>query len=132
MKGIPCAEPVEANEVLSRFILFSRWLRADGTVKQDAFIPFPYPDLSVIRQKCLTGIDLWQIGNDIAIMRNKPLYGRADLTANVLFELSSPLRPDPTPPPPINHVNITGWPSDKAEQKVLALQIAAKATFFKN
>jgi hypothetical protein len=132
MNGVPHTVPVEAEELLSRYILFSRWYRTNGTVKQDAFIPYPYPDLSVTRQQGLTNYTIWQIGLQVARKRKKTLYGRADFKAGVLFEINPPLKPVPTPPPPINHVNVTGWPADKSEQKVIALQIAARAEFIQN
>jgi hypothetical protein len=132
MKGVSPTTPFAIGELLSRYILFNLWYRTNGTVKQDAFIPYPNQDLSVTRQEGLTNSDLWQIGLEVAKNRNKPLFGRADFKVDVLFEINPPLQPVSTPPPPINHVNITGWPADKSEQKVIALQIAAKAEFVRN
>lgn len=43
--------PVADDEKVSRFILFSKWLRSDKNLRSDAFIPHPYPDLSVTRHK---------------------------------------------------------------------------------
>ncbi|OLE55633.1 MAG: hypothetical protein AUI36_16825 [Cyanobacteria bacterium 13_1_40CM_2_61_4] len=54
---------ISADEWLARFILFKNWIRSsDQTVKPDAFIPHPYPDLSVTRHKDLSIQNLWQIG----------------------------------------------------------------------
>ena len=72
--------PVTSDEQLARFILSSNWIRkSDQTVKPDAFIPHPYPDLSVTRHKSLTEQQLWQIGQVIADSRPATLYGRADI-----------------------------------------------------
>jgi len=118
--------PVADDELLARFVLYSRWGRADQSVKPDAFIPHPYPDLSVTRHAGISETELWQIGQDVADERPATLYGRADVQALAATKLS--LRIVPTLEPK-NHANITGWPPDKPRQKILALELAAVAGY---
>lgn len=124
---------VHNNEILARFILSKSWVRADKTVKPDAFIPYPYPDLSVTRHTNLSESEIWQLGTEVAKKRNEKdireiaLLGRADLIANHCYSLDLDISPAE---PPRNHANIKGWPSDKAAQKMIALQLARNAKYF--
>ena len=118
------------EELLARFILFSKWVRSsDQTIKSDAFTPFPFPDLSVTRHTGLTEEKIWEKGNDVANERAKTLYGRADAsTANVRKHDLNVIA-DPIPDKNMNHANITGWPQDKPSQKIIAQLIAAEANY---
>lgn len=118
--------PVTDDELLARFVLFSNWIRHDKTVRPDAFIPHPYPDLSVTRHIGLSESELWQLGQNVSDKIGRPLYGRADIKA--LAVKTQSLRIEPTPEPK-NHANITGWPADKPGQKIIAQEIAATARF---
>lgn len=125
------SEPVSSDEQLARFILFSRWIRSSDpvkTVKPDAFIPYPYPDLSVTRHKNLSEKGLWRIGQNIAAARPATLYGRADIRAAKVREQSLDVEPKPVPDN-LNHANVVGWPADKSAQKIIAQELAAKAKF---
>ncbi len=122
--------PVDDHERLARFILFSGWFRkSELSVKPEAFVPHPYPDLSVTRHGELAERELWDIGKAIADFRpSATLYGRADIDVaeirkHSLNVLAAPVKNNP------NHANITGWPSEKPIQKALAQRIAAKAIF---
>lgn len=118
---------VTDDEVLARFVLFRGWIRtSNSTVKPDAFIPYPYPDLSVTRHIELSEDQLWQIGQQVADQRPARLYGRADIQALHVNQRS--LRIVPTPEPK-NHANVTGWPKDKPAQKIIAQQLAAGAHY---
>ncbi len=122
---------VADDEQLARFILFSNWIRiSDRTVKPDAFIPRPYPDLdlSVTRHKNLSEQELWQIGQGIADARPATLYGRADTSAGDVRRQALEVEPKPVANNP-NHANVIGWPSDKPAQKIIAQELAAKANF---
>ncbi len=118
--------PIADDELLARFVLFSDWIRHDQTVRPNAFIPHPYPNLSVTRHRELSEFALWQIGQGIADKRSLKLYGRADIQAIIVKAHS--LRIEPTLEPK-NHANITGWPADKPGQKIIAQEIAASARF---
>jgi hypothetical protein len=127
MNDGPVIPPAIADdELLARFVLFSGWVRSDRTMRPDAFIPFPWPNLSVTRHLELSKDELWTIGQHIADNRPSKLYGRADLQVLTILEQSLRVVPTPTPR---NHANIAGWPSDKPSQKTIALRIAAAATF---
>ena len=84
----PILLPVSDEEWLARFILFRNQIRSDQTVKPDAFIPYPYPDLSVTRHLGLTEKELWETGQEVADSRPATLYGRADAPARTFKEQS--------------------------------------------
>ena len=121
---------VPEEELLARFILQSNHYRADGTVKADAFIPYPLPDFSVTRHIALSEVQLWEAGETVAMEVSKTLYGRADLRVEAFTSVALTVRQDPIPGNP-NHANVTGWPPEKPAQKSKAQEIAAKAAFIK-
>ena len=117
---------VDANERLARFILYKRHLREDRTVRQDAFIPHPYPDLSVTRHLQLSETQLWDIGRNVTRRIGKTLRGRADVQVFVfqrqkLRVVEAPLAENP------NHASVVDWPAQKPAQKIIAQKIAAAA-----
>lgn len=123
--------PVADDEWLARFILFSKWVRAnDQTVKPDAFIPHPHPDLSVTRHKNLTEQELWRIGQGIADGRPAKLYGRADIRTAEVRRQALEVQARPVCGNP-NHANVTGWPAEKSAQKNIAQQLAAAAPYLR-
>lgn len=126
MNTLENLSPVDDYELLARFIRFKRHIREDGTVRQDAFIPHPHPDLSVFRHVGLNENELWDIGRAI-VKQSAQLYGRADLHA--IEARNQKLRIEPTATPR-NHANITGWPPEKEAQKIIALELAARARFY--
>jgi hypothetical protein len=119
---------IGGNELLARFITSSKWFRSDQTVRQDAFIPHPYSDLSVTRHKSLTEAAIWKVGQDIANARPATLYGRADISAEEVRRQKLTVEARPVPEN-LNHAGILGWPPDKPSQKILALELAAIARF---
>ena len=120
---------IEASDLLARFITSSGWIRSKSqTVKQDAFIPHPYPDLSVTRHKNLTTEQIWKIGREIASARPANLYGRADISAANVTRQKLQVEPRPVPEN-LNHATITGWPPDKPSQKIIAQELAAVAKY---
>jgi hypothetical protein len=120
------AVPVASDEWLARFILFRNHIRQDGSVRPDAFIPHPYPDLSVTRHLGLPGARLWQLGQNVASQRQRTLLGRADVQCHVFQRLRLRVAPAPVPENP-NHANVSAWPADKPAQKILAQEISAAA-----
>lgn len=123
--------PITSDEQLARFILFRKWIRTSEpvkTVKPDAFIPHPYPDLSVTRHKNLSEQELWRIGQGIADARPATFYGRADIRAAEVRRQSLNVEPRPIANNP-NHATVIGWPADKPTQKIIAQELAAKANF---
>lgn len=128
MTGESAPLVVADDECLARFILFSKWIRADQTVKPDAFIPHPYPDLSVTRHTNVVEEELCKLGQAVADARQKTFYGRADIYAAAVRRQLLKIEPAPVPNNP-NHANIVGWPADKPAQKIIAQQLAADSIF---
>lgn len=132
--SVPAPAPIPDTELLARFILFSAHVRADGTLRPDPFIPHPHPDLSVTRHAELPEGMIWGHGHAVAsevalkLKRQLPLLGRADVSAFDFRKQKLRLEPAPTPGND-HHVNATGWPADKASQKIIAQEIAACAGF---
>ena len=123
---------VELRETLARFILQSSHVRrSDGTLKQDAFMPHPYTDLSVTRHLLATEPELWTVGQTVADIQSKRLYGRGDVQALECEQLGMRVQADPVEGNS-NHANITGWPQEKPEQKTKAQKLAAASTFVPN
>jgi hypothetical protein len=120
---------VAPNETLARYVLHNSHIRrGDQTVRPDAFIPHPYPDLSVTRHLSATQDEIWELGEGVASQCRKTLHGRADILARDCVDLDLVVNSDPCPGNP-NHANILGWPSDKPAQKLIAAQLAANAVF---
>jgi hypothetical protein len=121
--------PVEPNELLSRFILFSRHVRADKTVRPDAFVPHPLPELSLTRHRDATDDELWREGERVeAAIREATLYGRAEVVATAFLDQQLSIEAKPIPANP-NHVDVTNWPAEKSAQKMKALEIAKVSSF---
>ena len=129
MSGEGTSSSVKNSELLARFITSSKWFRpSNQTVKQDAFIPYPYPDLSVTRHKSLSEQEIWKIGQEIADARPATLHGRADISVEEVRKQKLTVEPRPVPEN-LNHACVLGWPRDKPTQKILALELAAAARF---
>lgn len=119
---------VGSEELLARYILFSKHVRADQTLKPEAFMPHPHSDLSVTRHLMATEAELLSIGQDVAERRGRTLCGRGDIKASACAEQGLETHAAPLPHNP-NHANITGWPADKPAQKNIAQEIAAASIF---
>lgn len=120
---------VDAHETLSRYVLTKRHVNQHGLLKADAFYPHPHTELSVTRDREATDDEIWEVGRDVAMARNKPLVGRGDTLAASYRNLKLSVEPDPIAGNP-NHVNVCGWPSgDKPRQKLIAQEIAELATY---
>jgi hypothetical protein len=132
MSGHGHLPPVSPDERLARFITVEKWIRADHTVRQDAFIPPKDLNLSVTRHLHMSQEQLWQIGQAVADAisekRHAKLFGRADLTAVACTGINLRVEPFPIPGNP-QHTHVTGWPLDKPAQKSIAQQLAAAASF---
>ncbi len=125
-------QPIADEEFLARFVLHSRYIcSSNQTIKSAAFIPRPYPDLSVTRHKGFSENQLWNIGLDIATAQSRTLYGRADVSAASVRQQSLTVKPDPIPRNP-NHANILGWPKEKSAQKIIAQKLAAASIYQSN
>ena len=118
--------PLGEEELLARYVFFSKRVRSDGTVRPDAFIPHPYPDLSVTRHDDLTEEEIWARGR--AAANQRPLYGRADTAAIVYRNEELTVQSDPLPGNR-QHMNVQGWPVEKSLQRMIATKIAADSQY---
>ena len=126
-ENIPNIHP---EENLARFALSRKHFRKSNlSVKPDAFFPPPDKKLSVTRHRDATDLEIWNVGRMVALSREKELYGRADIQAFDFLEEKLDVLPDAIIPENPNHANVTGWPNEKPMQKIIALEIAAKAQF---
>ena len=116
------------EEHLARYIFFKAHVRPNLTVKPDALIPHPYPDLSVTRHLGLTDDGVWAAGRIVEQQRQRPLIGRADTQASEYRAQKLVLQANPVADNP-HHAIIVGWPADKPAQKSLAQQIAAQTRY---
>lgn len=122
---------VDRSETLSRFVVSSRHIRkSNETVKADAFVPHPYEELSVNRDREATDEETWQAGIVVAQKLRRALHGRADVLAATyqsqqLTTVAAPLSDNP------NHANVCKWPPGKPEQILKAKEIAEKAKFLR-
>jgi hypothetical protein len=126
---------VADTEVVSRFILKPRWLRANNQVRDAAFEPPRSNRLSVTRSSLLNEDRLWLLGRETATARSGNesetirLVGRADLRVADVIQIR-PLRvvQSPLPSHP-EHADVVGWPESKSERMVISKQLAANARF---
>ena len=82
--------------------------------------------LSVFRVEGLDNNKIWQIGEKKVVSQSgKTLYGRAEIRAQLVEKTGLSIDPDNNPP---RHANIIGWPLEKNEQKLIALELAKEAT----
>jgi hypothetical protein len=119
---------INDDEVLARFVFFPDWIRSDGTLRQDAFIPPKDLQLSITRHTGLSAGELWAIAQKVAEQRILELLGRADLVARDVTSTGLTTQSVPLPENP-NHAHVTGWPQDKPSRKSLAQQLAAMAKY---
>ncbi|MEK6656599.1 MAG: hypothetical protein AABY58_04085 [Nitrospirota bacterium] len=116
------------SEILARFILTKKYIRQDKTVRWNAFMPHK-GETSVFRVSGISDIEIWHIGEKYVVSsQNKPLFGRADITASIIMDNGLDVIPQE---PPVKHANIIGWPEDKSKQMEMAMQLALKAQFHK-
>jgi hypothetical protein len=125
---------VNPSEPLARFVLRRDHL-SHGHVNYHAFLPPPSLRLSVTRRGLMTDGRLWELGHQTAAARQASggvsisLLGAATVGAADVREIR-PLRVAASPlPDHPEHADIVGWPEDKSEKKLLAMQLAAAAEF---
>lgn len=116
-------DQIKPGENLTRYILRKdHFSTQQKRVKYVVFMPAPNGETSVFRISHLSGDEIWEIGNcKVAQKRELPLLGRADILASCVLNMNLNLIPDNNPP---RHANIVGWPSEKSEQKLIAMELA--------
>jgi hypothetical protein len=115
--------------LLARFIFQEGHYRKKDPAapKLGAFLPKPSdPKISAMWRDKLSELEIWSIGDLVGSTRSKQALARADFDAGAVSEAKLEIEPDPKPHP--RHVNLSGWPADKAEQKSIALLLCARST----
>jgi hypothetical protein len=115
---------VDESETVTRYLMFQKWYRKDQTIKYEAFMPSDDLELSVMRLVQATDSELWSVGWQVASETNRTLHGRADISAGAFVSQRLLVQADPLPNNP-NHAKVTGWSADKAQQMIVAKQLAA-------
>lgn len=115
---------VGPDEELTRYLMFSRWIRADDTVKYEAFMPPGDLELSVTRLRDASEVEIWEAGRDVARQSNRTLHGRTDLSTGAFVSRGLKVLKDPVIANP-NHAKVTSWSMEKSHQMIVAKQIAA-------
>lgn len=117
------------DEPLGRYLLFSKFFNPNNhIVHSTAFLP-PNNNLklSVFRIVGLSNADIWKIGEEKVVKRMKvsrTLYGIAEIKVAVVQEKKLKLDIDNNPE---RHANIIGWPEEKSERKLIAMELAENA-----
>jgi len=119
-------DQIKPEENLARYILRKDHFSAQQKrVKYVVFMPAPNGKTSVFRISSLSENEIWEIGSrEVAQKRGIPLLGRADISAFHIMDNNLKLILDNNPP---RHANITGWSSEKSEQKLIAMELAENA-----
>ena len=118
---------VAPSEPITRFLFFSRHIRADGFLRPDPLMPFPYAELSVSVLDSRTPEQLWGVGDGIgtSLPVPRPCLGRTDISAQAFYAQALTVVRQATPVDP-SHANVEGWPAAREQQKQLALNIIEK------
>jgi len=120
--------PVADDEWLARFIVNSNEFRQDDTVRPKLFMPYKFVALSVNRHRDCTEEEIWDVGFEVAEMRQRTLYGRADIKAASARIAPLDVVAKPLMPRNPNHAEIVGFPPAKEDQQALAVKLAAAAS----
>ena len=121
-------DPLLPDEPLARFIRDKSYYRpSDRSIRHSAFMPASKDkQVSVFRISGLAAPVIWEIGNRyVAIPLGKLLLGRADIKVSDSLGIGLQVIPNDNPP---RHANIGGWPEDSSKHKLLAMQLAEKAS----
>jgi hypothetical protein len=119
-----------SSEILTRFIYFSKFIRSsNNTVRYAAFLPSPKDNqTSVFRVSGLSEGQIWNIADcDVTPTQTNTIKGRADINSDDLVNSKLEVIPKE---PPYRHANISGWPDDKTERKLMAIELARKAILY--
>ena len=98
----------------------------NNSVKPVAFLPPLNLRLSVFRIDGLTLEEAWGIGQaNVVPSPGQDLHGFADIKASAVYQSNLDVEPDNRPP---RHADVVGWPEEKSERKLIAQELAARAT----
>lgn len=114
------------GETLTRFLSDRSHLRADGSVKHNAFLPPKTGKLSTYWISRLPDDEIWRLGREYVAPYRGPILARADINSLACYELGLGVELDGVPHP--RHANIVGWDPTTTEHRLRAVKLAAKAT----
>jgi len=120
-------ETVSPSEPLARYLTSrNHYSPTMQSVRPAAFLPPPDYRLSVFRIDGLTAENVCQIGQRQVISKRpeRTLHGFANIVAQAFLDANLTMDPDNNPP---RHASIGGWPEDKEEQMLIAIELAASA-----
>ena len=114
------------SEELARFLCHRREFNAEsGRVKPRAFLP-PNGATSVFMVVGLAANEIWNMGQThVARPPDRCIRGCAFIMMKDVRECGLELDPDNDPP---RHANIVGWPPEKSERKLRAMDLSVRAT----
>jgi hypothetical protein len=120
-----------STDWLARFI-FSRqhYSPQKNAVKYGAFLPVRNSEtsileVSVFRISSIPDDQIWSIGEqEVAQRSGRTLRARADITLSGVQDKELRVDLDDIP---LRHANITGWPEERSEQKLIAIELASSA-----
>jgi len=115
---------VAASEIVTRYLMFGKWYLANGTIKYEAFMPPVDLELSVTRLCQTTDAEIWDVGARVAEESRRKLHGRTDVAVKAFADQQLRVECDPLPNN-ANHALARGWSADKAQQMIVAKQLAA-------
>ncbi|MEE8429944.1 MAG: hypothetical protein V3S16_01720 [Candidatus Desulfatibia sp.] len=79
-------------------------------------------ETSVYRISGISDTEIFEIGKRfVASVNDKPLLGRTDIVVSKVIEQKLSVNPDPTPHH--RHANICGWPDEKSEKRLIAIEL---------
>ena len=114
------------NNKFSRYITSKKhFSKQNNYVKSAAFMPIRNQKLSVFCIDELVEEEIWEIGyNNISIPTSKEIYARANIEAEDILTTILEIDNNNTP---LRHTDIIGWPSEKEDQKGIALELSRKS-----
>ena len=122
------ARAPEKEEPLSRFLCSKSHFSIEKMlVKPGAFLPEPNSlETSVFRTSGLLSSEIWALGDrHVAKPTGRTLRARAEVFAKSVYGIALKIHPDNNPE---RHATIVGWPIEKNEQLMLAIELAAEST----
>jgi len=114
-----------------------RWVRENGTLRHNEFIPPASGELSVTRHLEATADEIWDEGREVARLRAKSLLGRVDLRASDCRNIGLRVIKTPKAPAPLsdpeprrilanpNHADLVFPSLPKADQIAIAQALVA-------
>ena len=120
-------ETVSPSEPTARFITQKSHFRpGDKTVRHNAYMPNRNGETSIYRTTGLTDPEIYEIGQEyVGDILGRSIKGHAEIVVSEIIKRKLAVKADPLPHP--RHANIVNWPMDKAEQKIIAIELAGNA-----